>query len=237
MKRSLRQGDQTLEYEFTPKRVKNINLRVRGDGTVAVSAPRWVTREQVEAFLIARWDWIDAALQRRAQRTQPAFGWKDGEPFHLLGNLVMVKRVGGTRADATLSDDTLILVLPDPYDDAKAAAVGEKWYDRFCRRQLALLDEQVWNRFRYKGTARPLLRLRWMTSRWGSCHPCQQYITLNKRLFALPCELGEYVLFHEYCHLLHPDHQAGFYALLEEFVPQRRQCDQLLKSGSFRFIR
>ena len=29
----------TLEYEFSRKRVKNLNLRVRSDGTVAVSAP------------------------------------------------------------------------------------------------------------------------------------------------------------------------------------------------------
>ena len=29
-----------VEYELTRKRVRNINLRVRADGTVAVSAPR-----------------------------------------------------------------------------------------------------------------------------------------------------------------------------------------------------
>ena len=41
----------TLEYEFSRKRVKNLNLRVRSDGTVAVSAPLRMPMEQVESFL------------------------------------------------------------------------------------------------------------------------------------------------------------------------------------------
>ena len=76
-----------------------------------------------------------------------------------------------------------------------------------------------------------------MTSRWGSCSSKSGVITLNKRLFSLPAGLAEYVLLHEYCHLLHPDHQRGFYTLLEEFVPHRKQLDKQLKSGVFRFVR
>ena len=76
MKRTLQRGNLTLEYEFTPKRVKNINLRVRGDGSVAVSAPRWVGKAQVEAFLLERWDWLQAAQNRTKQRQQTDFGWR-----------------------------------------------------------------------------------------------------------------------------------------------------------------
>jgi predicted metal-dependent hydrolase len=234
MKRSLTHQGITLEYEFTPKRVKNINLRVRPDGSVALSAPRWVTKAQVEDFILGRWDWLMAAQSRSLQRCTPTFGWQQGESFHLLGQPVTVTRQAGKTPAAVLQQNLLLLSLPDP---ANAAAVGERWYDAFCREQLVLLEEKAWQRFCVKGTAKPTLRLRWMTSRWGSCMPKQGNITLNKRLFSLPRHLAEYVLLHEYCHLLHADHQAEFYALLGEFAPNRKQLDQELKSGKYRFIR
>lgn len=234
MKRTITHQGITLEYQFTPKRVKNINLRVRADQSVAVSAPRWVTKGQVEEFLLARWNWLLAARERSLGHNMPPLGWQQDETFHLLGQVVTVSHQVGSPAVACLQGNTLLLTLPDP---AKAAAVGERWYDNFCREQLALLEEKVWQRFCVKGTIRPTLRLRWMTSRWGSCVSQKGIITLNKRLFSLPVQLAEYVLLHEYCHLLHPDHQQGFYALLEEFVPHRKQLDKQLKSGKFRFVR
>ena len=233
MQRRLTFQGTTLEYEFTPKRVKNMNLRVRSDGSVAVSAPRWVTKGQVEDFLRARWDWLTAAREGAESRALPAFGWQPGEQFHLLGRPVTVEHRKGPKA-ACLQGDTLVLTLPDPQ---QAEAVGLEWYEAFCRERLPLLEQAAWERFRVKWTAKPTLRLRWMTSRWGSCVSQKGIITLNKRLFSLPVQLAEYVLLHEYCHLLHPDHQQGFYALLEEFVPHRKQLDKQLKSGKFRFVR
>jgi len=234
MKRIIRHQGISLEYEFTPKRVKNINLRVHSDGSVAVSAPRWVTKGQVEEFLLARWDWLTETRQRTLQCSRPEFGWQDGEVFHLLGQPITVRHQIGVQNTAQLQGDILLLTLNDL---AKAAAVGEKWYDRFCQAALPQLEQSVWNCFKHTGTVRPTLRLRWMTSRWGSCMSKQGIITLNKRLFAFPPKLAEYVLLHECCHLLHPDHQSGFYSLLEEFVPNRKQLDKQLKSGAYRFVR
>ena len=48
-------------YELTRKRVKNINLRVRRDGSVAVSAPRRAPLAQIDAFVAGRAEWIAKA--------------------------------------------------------------------------------------------------------------------------------------------------------------------------------
>ena len=39
-----------VEYELTRRRVRNLNIRVRTDGSVAVSAPRRVPLSSVDAF-------------------------------------------------------------------------------------------------------------------------------------------------------------------------------------------
>ena len=57
-----------VRYEFKRKRVKNINLRVRDDGSVAVSAPLGAPLAQVDAFVAGRARWIEAARVRALAR-------------------------------------------------------------------------------------------------------------------------------------------------------------------------
>lgn len=57
-----------VRYEFKRKRVKNINLRVRADGSIAVSAPLGAPLAQVDAFVVGRARWIEAARVRALAR-------------------------------------------------------------------------------------------------------------------------------------------------------------------------
>ena len=60
-------------YQLTRRRVKNLNLRVRPDGVVAVSIPLRASVRQADSFVVAKRAWIAAALarqQRRAERMQ-----------------------------------------------------------------------------------------------------------------------------------------------------------------------
>ena len=66
---------------------------------------------------------------------------------------------------------------------------------------------------------KPSLRIRLMKSRWGSCIPSKNAVTLNIRLIMYPRECIEYVIAHELCHLLEANHSAAFYSHLTAFMP------------------
>lgn len=55
-----------VEYELTCKKVKRMNLRVRRDGTVAVSAPRGVPLKEADAFVAKNAAWVQQAKERVA---------------------------------------------------------------------------------------------------------------------------------------------------------------------------
>ena len=64
-----------MEYRLTVKQVKNLNLRLRSDGTVAVSLPRRAPKSAADAFVRDRADWIvrhRQALQRDQGAVLPA---------------------------------------------------------------------------------------------------------------------------------------------------------------------
>ena len=53
-----------IEYNFEIKKVKNINLRIKQDGTISVSAGRRVPVKVIEEFLNDKADFILNALER-----------------------------------------------------------------------------------------------------------------------------------------------------------------------------
>lgn len=59
-----------IRVVLTTKRVKNINLRVKPGGYVAVSAPPWVSETYIEGFVREKSAWIGARLQASAQRSR-----------------------------------------------------------------------------------------------------------------------------------------------------------------------
>ena len=72
------------------------------------------------------------------------------------------------------------------------------------------------------------LTLQPMVSRWGSCRPKTGRMTLNLLLLYVPKECAEYVIYHELCHFLQPDHSKQFWAYVAEYVPDYKRIKREL---------
>ena len=68
MKTEQRRTPGGVPYLLTRKRVKNLNLRVRADGSAAASAPFFVPAGQVDAFVDSRADWLCRAQRKMLER-------------------------------------------------------------------------------------------------------------------------------------------------------------------------
>ncbi len=53
-----------IEYTLIRKSVKNINLRIKSDGSVFISANRFVQAEKIENFIISKSDFIFKAIEK-----------------------------------------------------------------------------------------------------------------------------------------------------------------------------
>lgn len=72
-------------YELTYKKVKRFNLRVRPDGTVALSVPRGVSLAQADAFVEKNAAWVLQAQARVAQAPKIADTHSDEECLAVFG--------------------------------------------------------------------------------------------------------------------------------------------------------
>ena len=78
---------QTFPVILVRKKVKNINLHVRSDGTLYISAPARVPWEYIEDFLQKKTDFIVRAMDEMAERKRkfPMLTLSDGDTLYLAG--------------------------------------------------------------------------------------------------------------------------------------------------------
>lgn len=220
-----------VEYELHRKPVKNINLRIRPDGSVYVSANQLVPQFVIENFLRKKADSILGALDHYA-RTEACSPWAkryaDGETIRVLGRDRRLRVVQAAKNRVEDDGGLLTLAVKDPADIELKKRTLDRWLQQLCRDTVRSLCLQVWPVFRAYGVAFPELRFRTMTSRWGSCQPTRGVVTFNYTLVGMPIPCIEYVVIHEFTHFLCPDHSERFHALLSGFLPDWRERKYML---------
>ncbi len=229
--RSILLGSRRVDYVLERKRVKNLNLRVRPDGSLYVSCSARVPQRRIDEFLRAEEGRILAALARResAEKRRPVpENCAEGERVSVWGRLVTL-RVREGRRDVRLAGDELWLTLPHPDDEAARRRLLDSFQRESCREKLTALCEALYPAFAARGVAWPELRFRRMTSRWGSCLARGGVVTFNVSLCELPESCAVYVAAHELTHFLQPNHSAAFYAELARVLPDWAERRALLR--------
>jgi predicted metal-dependent hydrolase len=231
-------SNRNIEYELERKQVKNINLRIRADGSVYVSANESVPCVVIEEFLTRKSAYILDAINKYAdlaKYAQTDRKFVTGESYRYLGKDL---RLQVSQGKPEIHSDGVYLYLAVNYvgdNDAKEKLIG-KWYDRQCRELFPELVCNIYPIFSKYGVALPKIMLREMSSRWGSCQPKRGCITLNKRLIETPRNCIEYVVMHEFIHFLQPNHSKKFYELLSTLMPDWKARKHILESGEYHQI-
>jgi len=222
----------TISYVLTRKQVKYINLRIKSNGEVAVSAHRRVPAAHVDKVVGSKAPFILEALERVEKRREETgdqpHNYETGEIFRLLGRdyTLVVEEAG--REEIFFRGDSLVLRTkwPDHYPHKKN--MMEKWMRFFTRKTFSEIIDWAYPQFIPYGAPYPVWTVRSMTSRWGSCQPQTGKITLNSKLIFYPKEAIEYVVVHEFAHFAHPDHSKAFWALVAEIMPDYKERKKLL---------
>ena len=230
--RSVQGKERIFEYILTRKSVKNLNMRVKPNGEIHVSANRLVSVKYIDKFVLSHEQTIIKALDKyekiHANTLQPlqyVSGEKVrflGEELHLLVETALVQEVEKI-------GQFLFLRVKDTTDFNKKEKLMKKWFSRMQVEVFLEICKEIHPLFKPYGVKYPLVKIRNMKSRWGSCHPQKGMITLNGKMIAAPREAIEYVVLHEFAHFVHPNHSKDFYKLVEELMPDWKERRALLQ--------
>lgn len=224
--RTISYKETNIEYLLKRKQVKNLNLRIHADSSIVVSANERITADKVDAFVIEKGAYILSSIQRfkRIEEYElPPKRYVSGETFDILGRGIRLKVQQGAR-DSIFSDGIyLFLTVADQDDYLKKEKLVQRYLDKECRQVFSEIIRQIYPWFQKYGVNIPVLRVRNMTTRWGSCSPVRGAITLNKKLLEAPRNCIEYVILHEFCHFIHPNHSKQFYSFVTMLRPDWKE--------------
>lgn len=227
-------GKRRIPYELQFSERKKLRIVVKPNLSVLVASPNGFTEEEVLEAVRSKARWIIRQLNQFEEFHPLPTPHKfiSGETFVYLGRQYRIKVLKGEKAPAKLRGRYLHVTVPTKSDTKKIKAALDAWYraraENIFRRYLTSCMEIAGRH----GVEEPLITIRSMRTRWGSCTAAGR-VTLNIKLIQAPVHCIEYVIMHELCHLVHHNHSKHFYQLLTRCMPDWERRRGLLRQVVF----
>ena len=195
-----------------------------------VRIPKDLGDDRVAAILQQKRPWIRskvAELQRiLPQKTKELIS---GESFPYLGRNYRLKVEDGHQVGVCLSGGYLkATIRPNEQGQQRQQRIKQyldSWYkDRATERLTDKTDRYA----KEIGVSPSGISVRNFKSRWGSCDSRGQLI-FNWNIIKAPHAVTDYVVVHELCHLVHPNHSKDFWSFVERFDPAYQEHRNWLK--------
>lgn len=229
--RRIRLEQLNLDYRLIRSKRKTIGFLIDDDG-LRVSAPRWITINEIESSIVSKQLWIFRKMneqrERSVRRLQPAMIWRDGAVFPYLGVDITLRVVDpGTISGAYFDSTTreLHLSLPSAAGEQQLKDRVQGWLQSEAKR---IFSERLTIYAEKLGVSYKSFTLSSASTQWGSC-TADGKIRLNWRLmhFALPNI--DYVVTHELSHLREMNHGPQFWATVQSVFPEFEQARKTLR--------
>ena len=207
------------------KQNKRMYLRLKNGQPVITCPARYSDRAVLE-FVRSQKAWI---RRHRAEEETLRQRQDSGERMYWLGKPYDVTVEEASFSRMVFDGEKITFYLKEETGAARKAAfraAAEKQLQMFIDEYRGQWDAEICDASRIP---HPVIKMRDMSSRWGSCSRQKGEIHMSVQLMHYPPVCTNAVLLHEYAHLLVPNHSAAFYAVVLRHMPEYRSIHALLK--------
>lgn len=227
-------NNQEIDFEIERKNVKNININVRPDRTINVSAKSSVPLDYIQELIKKKAPWILNQI-REFEQAQPERTndreYVSGESYKYLGKQyrLRVKHVDKKEEEGVKYYRGFIhMYVLENTDINSRKDLIDSWYKKRANSIFNELFDKVYPKIEKYNVPKPSIQTRSMKTRWGSAHVNKNMILLNLDLIKAPKPCIEYVILHELIHFKYNDHSSKFYEMLYTLMPDWKRKKEIL---------
>lgn len=198
---------------------------------VVVRAPRLARENTIREFLSKKATWILRKLGEARQRAAevPRHNFLEGDVFLYRGESYSLKvEAGAARNGVSVVGSDVVVRLKAGTPPEDVPGILRKWY---IARAREILNDRVLFYSQELDVTPDRVAVRGQSRRWGSCSS-KGNINLNWKLIMAPPYILDYVVAHEVCHLMHPNHSPAFWrtlgSVMQDYAARR---DWLKQNG------
>ncbi len=192
------------------KKIKNTYIRYKNDH-IEVNTNRFVSDKQITDLINNNQNKIRKMINNKKTRLLP-------NQIYYLGNIYQVVLNDTAKFAYAIKEDVIFINCKLSFLEAI-----DLFYKEEAKKILPNQFKQCYEIFtKYYGVTLPVLTIRKMSSRFGTCYYTKNKVCLNSYLVKYNYEVINYVIYHELCHLIHHNHSKQFYELLGLMCPNHK---------------
>jgi predicted metal-dependent hydrolase len=214
------------KIQIIKKDVKHINLRIKPNCEVILTAPHIATKEHIDYIINKRTSWINEKIEYYSKNNIIyKKEYVSGENFKYLGRNYRLKVIQSNEEVVKLQRGYLQVFVKNPKNYNHKKILLENWYKSKAKIHFTKALEKYQQIVKKEINS---IKIREMKTRWGSCNPNKSYINLNSKLIEKSTSCIEYVVFHELVHLIYLFHNKQFYNYMSVYMPDWKKRKELL---------
>ena len=209
----------------SPSRKKTITLRIK-KGSPEILCPLHTREEVLRSFINSKNEWL---LKKVTNQVKEIEKIKALNTDYLLfkGKRFRIKSISKV-SNVRISKGIISLSEKKFNKDKKKFATKYLVHKAiiYLHARVKQISEEI--KINYDG-----LKIRKYKRIWGCCIN-QKTINLNWKLIMLPTDIINYIIIHELCHVIEPNHSKKFWNLVRKFDPKFERKKKWLKTnGSY----
>jgi len=230
-KQCVNYGERTIEFLLVRKNVKNINLNVKPDMTIEVSANPKVPLDYILEFVKGKAPWIvknmgyfkDVQPEQNSEKE-----YVSGESFKYLGKQYRLKVKECDEESVKYYRGFIELKVRDRKDRSRKENLMNEWFKEKADLNFHVSLKRVHLLVEKYDIEMPEIQIRTMKARWGSCIKDKNSMMLNRELIKAPKFCIDYVVLHELVHFKYRNHDPEFYTFMTMLMPDWKQRKEIL---------
>ncbi len=226
------------------KNRKNISIKIDSFGKIIVISPPKISEKIIKDIIIEKGDWILKKLEKYKYREeiyrQRMFITGDkflylGKEYHLVIKEMLEDSVKKSNCKINLDESQIIINTNDTGKEFIKKSL-KSWYKRESQRiVLERIDFLKLNCEIMKQLIPASVKVKEQKKRWGSC-TSQKNIYINSKISMARLDVIDYVIIHEFSHLVHMNHSKKFYDLIKSIMPDYKDKENWLKINGYKII-
>lgn len=229
MKIEYKYGSKKIEAEVIYSNRKTLDLRVFPEGNVQITAPLNTPIELIVEKVKPKSKWV-IQQQKSFELYRPFAKEKlftPGETHRYLGRQYKLTIEKKEKGYTKISLAKGLMHIETTKDEVEP--IITKFYKSKADIIFSELLDKLLKEFPMFQPFEISFSHKFLKKRWGSC-ATDGKILLNTELIKASKICIEYVIIHELCHLIHPNHSKEFYNLLTDLLPNWKKIKHKLET-------
>lgn len=235
-----------LAVDIIYRKRKNISLKVSPKENIQIIAPDKVSKDLLKKVLKDNSNWILSKLNKFKTFDDNFFkrDYVDDEIYYYRGKQYRLKILKDMNLQnknnksynyIEIKGDNLEIRTNNWEKDYIKDSL-KKWYK--LRSEEIIMDRIDFLRKEsedFRSIEPSLVKVKEQKKIWGSCNTSKT-IYINSKISMLPLDAIDYIIAHEFCHIIYMNHSKDFYALVQKIIPNYKEIVSWLKENNYKFV-